>query len=194
MGRAAAGPALPAAARPAPAATAAAAERPGEGAPQAGSREQERQRAAAEELLLQLQKLQAVVQREEELLVSGWLACARLAWPRLETLHTLSWHSCLGCCLRCHTWEHPACPPAFGCLICCCRWPFWRCHPAQARVQSGVVSLPDGGSKLAAALAQRKEALRQKRDAAEGRVLTYREADSGSVQVRLLLLLCMGRC
>jgi hypothetical protein len=61
-------------------------------------------------------------------------------------------------------------------------------------VQSGVVSLPDGGSKLAAALAQRKEALRQKRDAAEGRVLTYREADSGSVQVRLLLLLRMGHC
>ena len=52
----------------------------------------------------------------------------------------------------------------------------------QARVQSGVVSLPDGGSKLAAALAQRKEQLRRKRDAAEGRLLTYRDAGSGAVQ------------
>ena len=81
----------------------------------------------------------------------------------------------------------------------------WRCHPVQARVQSGVVSLPDGGSKLAAALTQRKEALRQKRDAAEGRVLTYREAETGAVQVKplplpvplplpLLLLLRMCLC
>lgn len=53
----------------------------------------------------------------------------------------------------------------------------------QARVRSGVVSLPDGGSKLASALAQRKEQLQRKRDAAEGRLLTYADASTGKTQV-----------
>ena len=53
----------------------------------------------------------------------------------------------------------------------------------QARVKSGVVGLPDGGAKLEAALAQRRQALRAKRDALEGRVLTYRDEGGGTVQV-----------
>lgn len=53
----------------------------------------------------------------------------------------------------------------------------------QARVQSGVVSLPDGGSKLASALAQRKEQLQRKRDLAEGRLLTYADPSTGKAQV-----------
>ncbi|KAL4421887.1 hypothetical protein ABPG77_003689 [Micractinium sp. CCAP 211/92] len=50
-----------------------------------------------------------------------------------------------------------------------------------ARVQAGLVSLPDGGAKLSASLEQRREALRRKTDAAEGRVLTYLD-ESGAVQ------------
>lgn len=53
----------------------------------------------------------------------------------------------------------------------------------QARVQAGTVSLPDGGIKLSAALAQRREVLRRKRDALEGRVLTFRDAGSNATQV-----------
>ena len=56
-------------------------------------------------------------------------------------------------------------------------------YPAlQARVRSGAVFLADGGSKLGAALAQRREALRRAHDAASGRVLTYCDAGSGAVQ------------
>lgn len=49
-------------------------------------------------------------------------------------------------------------------------------------MQAGLVSLPDGGTKLSASLAQRREALKRKTDAAEGRVLTYLDADTGAEQ------------
>lgn len=54
-------------------------------------------------------------------------------------------------------------------------------HALQARVQAGLVSLPDGGTKLSASLQQRREALKAKTDAAEGRCLTYLD-DAGAVQ------------
>lgn len=62
-------------------------------------------------------------------------------------------------------------------------------HALQARVQAGLVSLPDSGAKLSASLEQRREALRRKTDAAEGRVLTYLD-ESGAVQASVHTGLC----
>ena len=45
----------------------------------------------------------------------------------------------------------------------------------QAQVDSGVVSLPDGGSKLRASVVERRVALARQQAAAEGRVYRYRD-------------------
>jgi hypothetical protein len=55
-------------------------------------------------------------------------------------------------------------------------------YAPQANVQAGAVPLADGGVKLAAALAQRRDLLRRKRDLAAGRVLSYQEAGSAAAQ------------
>lgn len=53
-------------------------------------------------------------------------------------------------------------------------------------MRTGQVSLPDGGAKLAAALEQRRAALKSRGDVAAGRVLTFRDPGSGAVQAREL--------